>query len=190
VVGSYLIITDGGSWKDTPLLVTAGATYTIEGYGDTLVVDITGITVEFIWSGSTWQVTATLGVRGAFGYTGSYGGFAAVGYTGSQANLLALASDIVPATASTYALGAVNQGWTSVYSNFGYIGSNLYVGSETVDSLTVGKTLVVNTNTFYLGGNTVSVNQQGAFSVNNASVGISAQQARAIAVAMSVVMGM
>jgi hypothetical protein len=190
VVGSYLIITDGGSWKDTPLLVTAGATYTIEGYGDTLVVDITGITVEFIWSGSTWQVTATLGVRGAFGYTGSYGGFAAIGYTGSQANLLALDSNIIPATASTYALGAVNQGWTSVYSNFGYIGSNLYVGSETVDSLTVGKTLVVNTNTFYLGGNTVSVNQQGAFSVNNASVGISAQQARAIAVAMSVVMGM
>jgi hypothetical protein len=189
VVGSYLIVTDGASWKDIPLLITAGV-YTIEGYGDTLVVDITGITVEFIWSGSTWQVTATLGVRGAFGYTGSYGGFAAVGYTGSQASLTTLASNIIPATPSTYALGAVNQGWTSVYSNFGYIGSNLYVGSETVDSLTVSKTLVVNTSTLYLGGNTVSINQQGAFLVNSASVGISAAQATSIAAAMSVVMGM
>ena len=188
-IGSYLVITDGANWKDIPLLITAGAS-TIEGYGDTLVLDIAGITSEFIWSGSTWQVTATLGIRGAAGYTGSYGGFAAVGYTGSQADLSAISTNILPVTSGTYALGAVDKGWTSVYANFAYIGSNSYVGNETADSLTVNKTLVINTNTIYLGGNTLNINAQGTLLLNGGQVGISAVQATALAAAMSVVMGM
>jgi hypothetical protein len=189
VIGSYLVITDGASWKNIPLLVTAGAS-TIEGYGDTLVVDIAGITVEFIWSGGTWQVTATLGVRGAFGYTGSNGGFAALGYTGSQASLTSVSSSIIPATSSTYTLGAVNQGWTSVYANFAYIGSYSYVGNETVDTLNVNTTLVINTSTMYLGGNTITINSQGTFLLNGGQVGVSSAQVTALAAAMSVVMGM
>ena len=189
-IGSYLIITDGYSWSTIPLLVTSSIGTTIEGYGETLQLDITGITVEFIWSGATWQVTATLGVRGAGGYTGSMGAFAALGFTGSQAGLTTVQTDILPATSSTYALGAVNQGWTSVYSNFGYIGSNLYVGNETVDSLTVSKTLIISTSTMYLGGNTININSQGTLLLNNAQVGVSVAQATALSAAMSVVLGM
>ena len=189
-IGSYLIITDGYSWSTIPLLVTASIGTTIEGYGETLQLDITGITVEFIWSGATWQVTATLGVRGSGGYTGSMGAFAALGFTGSQAGLTTVQSDILPATSSTYALGAVGKGWTSVYANFGYIGSNLYVGNETVDSLTVSKTLIVSTSTMYLGGNTININSQGTLLLNNAQVGVSVAQATVLAAAMSVVLGM
>jgi hypothetical protein len=189
-IGSYLIITDGYSWSTTPLLVTSSVGTTIEGYGETLQLDITGITVEFIWSGATWQVTATLGVRGAGGYTGSMGAFAAIGFTGSQAGLTAVSTNILPVTSGTYSLGADYKGWTSVYTNFGYIGSNLYVGNETVDSLTVSKTLIVSTSTIYLGGNTLNINAQGTMLLNNAQVGVSVAQATALSAAMSVVLGM
>jgi hypothetical protein len=68
--------------------------------------------------------------------------------------------------------------------------ANLYVGNETVDSLTVSKTLIISTSTMYLGGNTLNINAQGTMLLNNAQVGVSVAQATALSAAMSVVLGM
>jgi hypothetical protein len=62
-VGSYIVLTDGGNWRDNPLTISAeGAS--IEGYNDDVLVDIGGVTTELLWDGSIWQITATIGAAG------------------------------------------------------------------------------------------------------------------------------
>jgi hypothetical protein len=81
-----VVITDGADWSVNPLLVDGNGN-DVEGLQDQISLDITDITVEFIWNVSTWEVTATLGVRGELGYTGSQGPPGEVafrGYTGSE----------------------------------------------------------------------------------------------------------
>lgn len=126
VIGYYVVITDGGDWSTNHLEVDPDGA-TIEGYTDNVNLDIAGITVEFIWANNTWQVTATLGVQGDTGFTGSAGApgeAAAIGYTGSQANLGAVDQNIIPASNNTYDLGSSNRQWRSLYvsSNTIYIG--------------------------------------------------------------------
>jgi len=46
---------------------------TIEGVSDNVSLSIAGISYEFIYDGSTWQIAASLGAQGDLGYTGSAG---------------------------------------------------------------------------------------------------------------------
>jgi hypothetical protein len=62
-VGSYIVLTDGGNWRDNPLTISAGQA-SIEGYNDDVLVDIGGVTTELLWDGSIWQITATIGAAG------------------------------------------------------------------------------------------------------------------------------
>ena len=62
-VGSYIVLTDGGNWRDNPLTISAGEA-SIEGYNDDVLVDIGGVTTELLWDGSIWQITATIGAAG------------------------------------------------------------------------------------------------------------------------------
>lgn len=140
-IGYYVIVTDGAAWNDTPLLVD-GNGETIEGYTDPISLDITGITVEFIWKPDNWEVTATLGVRGDLGYTGSQGPageFAALGYTGSAAALGALDQSLIPDADDTYDLGSADYKWRSLYvgTNTIYLGTAAISLDETSGALTV-----------------------------------------------------
>lgn len=121
--GFYVVITDGGDWGATPLLVDGNGN-TVEGYSDPISLDIADITCEFIWNTNNWEVTATLGVQGVTGYVGSQGipgEFAALGYTGSQANLDAVGQSIIPDSDEVYDLGSATYKWR-----------NLYVSSNTI----------------------------------------------------------
>jgi len=71
-IGSYIQITDGYDLSLYPVYVRRNGS-TIEGYSDDVALDLKGSTFEFIYSGSTWQVTSTTGPRGPNGYTGSAG---------------------------------------------------------------------------------------------------------------------
>jgi hypothetical protein len=71
-VGTYIQITDAGSWKVNPITIARNGS-TIEGVSDDIVLDLTGVTVEFFYAGTTWQVTATTGVQGAQGTQGAQG---------------------------------------------------------------------------------------------------------------------
>jgi hypothetical protein len=70
--GQYIQITDGYNLTLYPVTVLRNGS-TIEGYSDNVSLDLTGSTFEFIYSGSTWQVTSTTGPKGNIGYTGSMG---------------------------------------------------------------------------------------------------------------------
>jgi hypothetical protein len=70
--GQYIQITDGYNLTLYPVTVLRNGS-TIEGYSDNVSLDLTGSTFEFIYSGSTWQITSTTGPKGNIGYTGSMG---------------------------------------------------------------------------------------------------------------------
>ena len=86
--GSYVVFVDGGnSFQSYPLTV-AGNGSTIDGSYTSAVLNITNAKVEFIYSGSTWEMatsTGTRGYTGSLGYTGSVGYTGSLGYSGSGA---------------------------------------------------------------------------------------------------------
>jgi hypothetical protein len=84
--GYYVQITDGGNFATTPLTVGRNGS-TFEGYADDLSLTIAGTTYEFIYSGATWQVTATTGAQGP---TGPSGGGSGGGITTGKAIAMAI----------------------------------------------------------------------------------------------------
>ena len=71
--GNYVQITDGANFSSINLTVLRNGS-TIEGVADDVTVDLGGVTVEFIYNGTTWDVTATTGARGPTGSVGAAGG--------------------------------------------------------------------------------------------------------------------
>lgn len=61
--GAFIQITDGDDWNVNNLTIARNGS-TIEGVSDDLTVDIGGVTLDLIYTGSTWQVTATTGKEG------------------------------------------------------------------------------------------------------------------------------
>lgn len=70
--GMSVEITDGSNWATNNLTVARNGS-TVEAGTDDVVLNIQGITVQFIYSGSTWQVVATLGAQGIQGPQGTVG---------------------------------------------------------------------------------------------------------------------
>ena len=58
--GNSVTIADGNNWETTNLTVGRNGS-TIESAAEDLVLDIANTSVEFIYSGTTWQVYAALG---------------------------------------------------------------------------------------------------------------------------------
>ena len=58
--GTAVMIADGGAWATNPVTVARNGS-TIEGDVQDLVLDISNIQVEFVYSGTTWEVYAFTG---------------------------------------------------------------------------------------------------------------------------------
>jgi hypothetical protein len=116
-VGNIVKITDGYDWTANNLTV-AGNGSTIEGSVNDLLIDIKGVTVEFIYDGSTWQATATLGIQGATGATGVTGLTGPTGPTG--------------ATGLTGATGGTP--WLLSGSDTYYTAGNVIIGASSAGS--------------------------------------------------------
>ena len=52
-----MTIADGGNWYTTNLTVNRNGS-TIKGTADNLTIDVGGVMVDFVYSGSTWLVFA------------------------------------------------------------------------------------------------------------------------------------
>jgi hypothetical protein len=63
VNGTFIRIADGNDWLLNPLTVARNGS-TIEGNADNLILNIKGITVDFIYDGTTWEVFANTGPEG------------------------------------------------------------------------------------------------------------------------------
>jgi hypothetical protein len=80
--GNVVRITDGYDWSANNLTLDRNGS-TIETASENLVLNLKGVTVELIYDGGTWQVTATVGGVGATGPTGPTGATGVTGATGS-----------------------------------------------------------------------------------------------------------
>jgi len=72
--GSYIQITDGNDFSNGYPITVLRNGNTIENLTEDISLDLKGSTFEFVFNGTTWQVTSTTGPRGYIGYTGSLGG--------------------------------------------------------------------------------------------------------------------
>jgi hypothetical protein len=61
IVGDFVQITDAGNFVTNNLLLNAQGR-TIENISNDIAVDVKGVTLEIIYSGDTWQITANVGV--------------------------------------------------------------------------------------------------------------------------------
>lgn len=138
--GDYIQITDGANFLSNSITVLRNFR-TIEGIADDVILDVGNITVEFIYSGTTWQVTSSSGAQGytgSTGFTGSSGAYAAIGYTGSEGqtgytgSIGFTGSQGIPGEAAaigyTGSIGSV--GYTGSRGLIGYTGSQGDIGSE------------------------------------------------------------
>ena len=80
--GTYIQLTDGANLATHNVTIIRNGS-TIENIAQDLALDTPNATFEFIYDGSTWQVTSTAGPRGLPGYTGSAGADGTIGYNGS-----------------------------------------------------------------------------------------------------------
>ena len=62
--GAQVVVADaGGSWQTNNLTIARNGS-TIEGVADNLICDISGVSVQLIYSGTTWEVYAQVGGAG------------------------------------------------------------------------------------------------------------------------------
>jgi hypothetical protein len=61
IVGDFVQITDAGNFVTNNLLLNSQGR-TIENISNDISVDVKGVTLEIIYSGDTWQITANVGV--------------------------------------------------------------------------------------------------------------------------------
>jgi hypothetical protein len=66
--GDVVVVADGDDWGTTNLTVARNGS-TIEGVADNLTLDIGGVSVTFIYDGSTWHVYVQAGITGQAGIT-------------------------------------------------------------------------------------------------------------------------
>jgi hypothetical protein len=83
--GAYIQITDGNDFSGNNLTVARNGS-TIDGNADDVLLDLKGVTFEFIYDGTTWEVTGTTGAagqQGSQGVAGTQGPQGAQGAAGS-----------------------------------------------------------------------------------------------------------
>jgi hypothetical protein len=112
-VGDQVIVTDsGGSWATNNLTVGRNGS-TIDGLAEDLTCNISSVSVQFVYSGTTWDVFAQVGGAGA-GVVSVAGGGTGVstltGYVKGSGTSPLTASATIPTSDLTGTLGVANGG--------------------------------------------------------------------------------
>ena len=85
-IADYIRVADSNDWSVNNLIIDRNGS-TIEYESTNIVIDVGGITVDFIYNGNTWQVYSNLGkqgIQGVQGITGGIGPIGIQGFTGQQ----------------------------------------------------------------------------------------------------------
>jgi len=142
--GAQVFLADGGAWGTNNLTVGRNGS-TIEGVAQDLVCDITGVSIQMLYDGTTWQVFAQ---AGAFSNS----------FTGTGSVVLATSPTIDSPTYTgtlTGGTGIINIGSGQVYKD---ASGNVGIGTSSPTSKlqVVGSVLVTGS------GNALRVNEDGA----------------------------
>ena len=157
--GSFVVISDASDWFVNNLIVARNGS-TIENIAENITLDVKGVSVEFIYSGTTWEVVASIapaGAQGISGYSG-YSGTAATSSTPSvkTSNYTASSGDWVYCNTTSTSF-AITLPASPSTGNYIKISSGPYVA---INKLTIGRN-----------GNTImGLSEDMDITVNNTSI--------------------
>ncbi len=140
-VGDQVVVADAGASWGTNNLTVARNGSTIGGLAEDLVCDITGVSVQFVYDGTTWEVYAQIGGNGGSG-AGAGANVIRVARTSNTALTSANKSNLIAITSGTFtqtfdACSSLGNGWFAYIQNSGTGDITLDPdGSETIDGLT------------------------------------------------------
>lgn len=121
-LGDYVLVTDGANFANINLLVARNGS-TIETVADDVLLDSSGTTFEFIYDGSTWQLTATSGQPGLQGIQGTAGYIGEDGAQGIQGLAGLFAGQGVQGLQGIQGVQGISiQGARGIQGNFGLQG--------------------------------------------------------------------
>lgn len=130
VLGNSVIITDGGNFVLKPALVKRNGS-TIKGDTKDIILDIYSTTFEFIYDGTTWQFTTTIGPRGDKGLTAKLLTLGTSSFVFIFENSTSLIANPQQITLTAY---KQNLTGTPVFSAAAYSVSDQYLGPVTLQS--------------------------------------------------------
>lgn len=160
-VGNQVVIADGGNWGTNNLTVGRNGS-TIEGLAEDLILNISGISVTFIYDGTTWEVYSQVGAGGGY-FSGTQGNTTITGF----ANV----SGTIQGGSSLTVAGALSGVTTAAMGNTtitGFANATVSVNSAL---LTVGTSFIANTTGAYHTGivNAASINIGGSSFIANST---------------------
>jgi hypothetical protein len=164
-VGAQVIVVDSaGSWATNNLTVGRNGS-TINGSATDLTCDISGVSVQFVYSGTTWDVYAQVGGAGAGVISVTGGGTGATTAAGARSNLGAAASGANTDITALDQDVTITATGTIATDTIGYRGlpQNSQTASYTLALSDIGK--MINTTT---GGVVIPANGSVAFPVGAA----------------------
>jgi hypothetical protein len=136
--GDYVQILDGADWATNNLTVARNG-QTIEGDAEDMIMNIGGVSVDFVFDGTTWQITTQVGGQSGDGVT----------LTGTQTltnKTIDLSSNVISGTTAQFNTSLTDDDFTTLTGTETLTNKTLtapiLTGTTTVDAL------VVNTNNY------------------------------------------
>jgi hypothetical protein len=126
--GAYIQILDGANWATNNLTVSRNG-QTIGGDAEDLVVNIGGISIDLVFDGTTWQVTAQLGGQGGD----------AVTLTGTQTltnKTIALGSNTISGTTAEFNTALTDGSFSTLAGTETLTNKTVSFGSNTISGTT------------------------------------------------------
>jgi hypothetical protein len=126
--GAYIQILDGANWATNNLTVSRNG-QTIGGDAEDLVVNIGGISIDLVFDGTTWQVTAQLGGQGGD----------AVTLTGTQTltnKTVALGSNTISGTTAEFNTALTDGSFSTLAGTETLTNKTVSFGSNTISGTT------------------------------------------------------
>jgi hypothetical protein len=126
--GAYIQILDGANWATNNLTVSRNG-QTIGGDAEDLVVNIGGISIDLVFDGTTWQVTAQLGGQGGD----------AVTLTGTQTltnKTVALGSNTISGTTAEFNTALTDGSFSTLAGTETLTNKTVALGSNTISGTT------------------------------------------------------
>lgn len=149
VAGDQVVVVDSaGTWATNNLTIGRNGS-TIEGAAENLVCDISGVSVQLVYSGTTWTVYAQVGGAGASVISVPGGGTGAstlTGYVKGNGTSPFTASATIPASDITGLATVATSGSFADLSNqpgFKTNGQNVISGSKTLGSSDKGTNILL-----------------------------------------------
>jgi len=129
--GQTVVVVDSGNSEVNNLTIARNGS-TIEGQAEDLLIDVSGVKIDLVYNGSTWQFFSNVGPEGNTGPIGFTGSFGEIGFTGSQ-GAVGFTGSAGPVAGTNGQLVYNNNGQAAGTTNLFYSAGNDRIGILTTE---------------------------------------------------------